>query len=293
MKLGLRVAGIRSTGRFVANHVERREQLDAMGFVWRLRNAPVADDDIPFEQIFDALEVYKQEMGNLDVDQSFVVPNTEPWKLSTRGLPLGSKIPVIRSKSYLRDNPSAEDKLREIGFEFDGKAAANNQRFKLVYDALTAYKANFGDLLVPQPYVIPDNSPSFPEHTWGLRLGARVNAIRSQGTFVKTSPDRREMLDEIGFAWEPPPSSTGKKRGRKKKEETEEEGEGTSGLTLGDLANYSPVVNQQSPTWGTGTSPLEGEEGQVVSPDPNSELAIMERGEHDEWWAGVDFSFLS
>jgi hypothetical protein len=152
----------------------------------------------------------------------------------------------------------------------------------LVYDALTAYKAVHGDLLVPQPFVIPSNSDSYPEHTWGLRLGARVNAIRSQGTFVKTDPSRREMLDDIGFAWEPPPSLTGKKRGRKRKEEVEEPSTDETNLTLGDLANYSPVVNQQSPTWGTGTSPLEAGQGQGVAADPNSELAIMERGEQGD-----------
>jgi len=111
--------------------------------------------------------------------------------MQTRGLPLGSKISLIRSKAYLKDNLGAEQQLRDIGFEFDGKAAANNHRFKLVFDALQAYKSVHGDLLIPQPYVISEGDPKFPSHTWGLRLGARVNAIRSQGTFVKVRKGRR------------------------------------------------------------------------------------------------------
>jgi len=46
MKLGLRVAGIRSTGRFVANDDLRRQQLDDMGFVWRLRNSPAVGEHL-------------------------------------------------------------------------------------------------------------------------------------------------------------------------------------------------------------------------------------------------------
>jgi hypothetical protein len=54
-------------------------------------------------------------------------------------------------------------------------------------------------------------------------LGARVNAIRSQGTFVNANPARRQSLDEIGFVWTPPPTERGRKRGRKKTEEMDAE----------------------------------------------------------------------
>jgi hypothetical protein len=100
--------------------------------------------------------------------------------------------------------------------------AANDSRFQKVYDSLVTYKKLNGDLLVPQPFVVPEE-PDWPESTWGLRLGARVNAIRSQGTFVNTNPDRRKQLDDIGFIWSPPPSATGRRRGRKKKVEVEAE----------------------------------------------------------------------
>ena len=48
-------------------------------------------------------------------------------------------------------------------------------------------------------------------------MGARVNAVRSQGTFVRTNPERRAQLDDLGFEWELPSSAGGKKRGRKRK----------------------------------------------------------------------------
>lgn len=46
MKLGLRVAGIRSTGRYIANDQARRKELDDIGFVWRLRNSVERDSDV-------------------------------------------------------------------------------------------------------------------------------------------------------------------------------------------------------------------------------------------------------
>ena len=195
-----------------------------MGFLWRLRApSPDKDMDVSFDQIYDALVTYRKEVqpeGSLILPSNFIVPNYDPWPEATRGMPLGKKIPSVRTKAYLKANPGATEKLESIGFEFDGKVAANDARFSNVYNALVRYKELNGDLLVPQPFIIPDESSEWPEETWGLRLGARVNAIRSQGTFVKSNPARKDQLNELGFEWELPAAS-GKKRGRKKKAEIE------------------------------------------------------------------------
>ncbi len=151
-------------------------------------------------------------------------------------MPLGKKVPSVRTKAYLKANPGATEKLKAIGFEFDGKVAANDAKFNNVYNALVRYKDLNGDLLVPQPFVVPEGSADWPEETWGLRLGARVNAIRSQGTFVKTNPARKDLLNELGFEWELP--SRGKKRGRKKKAENEAlAGPAPPGLLEGNSAS--------------------------------------------------------
>lgn len=224
LKLGQRVAAIRSTGKYVQDDDERRKILDDMSFLWRLR-APSPDKkmDVTFDQIFDALQTFRTEIqteGSLNVPANFIVPNYDPWPETTRGMPLGKKIPTVRSKAFLNANPGAKEKLLQIGFQLNGKVAANDARYNLVYNALVRYKEIHGDLLVPQPFIIPETSEDWPEEARGLRLGARVNAIRSQGTFVKTNPERREQLDKLGFEWELP-SATGVKRGRKKKTDTE------------------------------------------------------------------------
>lgn len=227
VKLGQRVASIRSTGKYVQNNEARRKLLEDMGFLWRLRavSPEKSMEGITFDQIYDALLTYKQEfptqLGGINVPINFIVPDCDPWPESTRGLPLGKKFPMVRTKNYLKANPGATGKLTSLGFEFDGKVAANDARFNKVFEALKRYKEIYGDLLVPQPFVIPEGSADWPKETWGVRLGARVNAIRSQGTFVNKNPERREMLDDIGFAWSPPLSERGRKPGRRKKEENE------------------------------------------------------------------------
>lgn len=225
LKLGQRVAAIRSTGKFVHNE-ERRKILDDMGFLWRLRAALKEKDvkGLSFDQLYDALVAYRDNMqdgkGPLNIPNNFEVPDCDPWPENSRGLPLGRKLASIRSKSFLTANPGAKEKLKAIGFQLDGKVAANDARFQLVYDALKRYKEIYSDLLVPQPFVVP-KSKEWPEQTWGLRLGARVNAIRSQGTFVNSNPERKELLGDLGFVWTPTKTERGSRRGRRRKEETE------------------------------------------------------------------------
>lgn len=228
LKLGQRVAAIRSTGKYVHDE-KRRKVLDDMGFVWRLRATSAAKDDakgLTFDQLHTALVTYREHVQNgkgpISIPNNFVVPDCDPWPQNVRGLPLGKRITSMRSKSFLSANPGAKEKLQQIGFPLDGKVAANDARFQLVFGALQRYKEIYGDLLVPQPFVVPENSKEWPEATWGLRLGARVNAVRSQGTFVNSHPDRRQMLDDIGFVWIPSKSEGGNRRGRRRKEEMEQ-----------------------------------------------------------------------
>jgi Helicase associated domain len=228
MPLGKRVSQIRSEGKYIENNDRRRQQLDKLGFVWRLRSetqSAIDSVDISFVQIYEALKVYRSEVqptGPLTVPAEFTVPESTRWPESLRGLPLGRSVQKLRSTSYLNEHPGAEEKLNAIGFQVSAKAAANDARFDNVYAALQRYLEIYGDLLVPQPFEVPSDSQDWPKATWGLRLGARVNAIRSQGTFVKSDPERRQLLDEIGFIWTPP-EGEGRKRGRKSKSEIEAE----------------------------------------------------------------------
>ncbi len=231
--MGHRVAAIRATGRFVKDQPERLKALEKLGFQWQLRSGGSSSssdglDGVTLDQIYSALATYRQQVAQktgssgplASVPPTFVVPNSPPWPENTRGLPLGKLLPLVRSKAFLKSNPAAKEQLEALDVELDGKTAINDARFQKVYEALKRYREIHGDLLVPQPFVVPTKSNQWPDDLWGLRLGARVNAIRSQGTFVSNNPDRKKLLDDLGFIWSPPTlTDRGKKRGRRSKAE--------------------------------------------------------------------------
>eukprot|EP00522_Entomoneis_paludosa_P001294 CAMPEP_0172472340 /NCGR_PEP_ID=MMETSP1065-20121228/68285_1 /TAXON_ID=265537 /ORGANISM="Amphiprora paludosa, Strain CCMP125" /LENGTH=1042 /DNA_ID=CAMNT_0013230471 /DNA_START=191 /DNA_END=3319 /DNA_ORIENTATION=+ len=229
-----------------------------------------ANEFVSLEQMYTALAIYsKLNDGSIIVPTSFVVPTTGPWPDSVKELPLGRQMASGALVKELKksENERWKSKFAELGFpnsdapaatlasmitavapppasvpptsyddgmetqrDEDGIAlTANDVRFQKVYLALQVYHAVYGDLLVPQPFVVPD-TPDWPKDTWGLRLGARVNAIRSQGTFVNKNPERRQMLDDLGFAWNPPRSETN--RGRRKVSESDDD---------------SPAANKEAP----------------------------------------------
>jgi hypothetical protein len=77
LKLGVRVAAIRSAGRYVKDHPERKAALDEMGFEWRLRDhthrQQVGADS--FQQVYEALKLYKEHVdSDLNVPNLFVIP---------------------------------------------------------------------------------------------------------------------------------------------------------------------------------------------------------------------------
>eukprot|EP00985_Skeletonema_marinoi_P011185 scaffold5302_cov115-Skeletonema_marinoi.AAC.1 len=224
----------------VSSPVEDEDEWRTVLAAFQMYKAAYGDLKVPSRfvvPVYDALKTYREQVqptGPLDVPANYVVPDCEPWPDSTRGLPLGKIIPAVRTKAYYKQHPEAEAKLNSLGFQPDVTTAANDLRYKRVFDALKKYKELYGDLLVPQPFTVPD-SEDWPEEVRGLRLGARVNAIRSQGTFVKSNPARRDELDELGFVWEPPTNAEGKKRGRKRKDEMEAEGDDSASGAMASL----------------------------------------------------------
>jgi hypothetical protein len=197
VKLGVRVAAIRSAGRYVKDHPKRKQDLDDLGFEWRLRDSsnkhPVVDD--LFEQVYEALVCYKREVDEeLNVPTDFIVPSSDPWPESTRGLTLGVHVQSVRAKDKLvYGHEERERRLNELGFQWEetGRTVFSKKRFDIVYTALKAYKEVYGNLIVPQAFVVPTDDEFWPEEARGLKLGARVNAIRCQGTLVSNSPERR------------------------------------------------------------------------------------------------------
>lgn len=283
LRLGKAVSEMRSTGKFLQgpNATERRRILEDMGFVWQVRDS--LNERVPLDQLYQALAAYKQivagEKDNWSVPGNYVVPDLDPWPESVRGLPLGSQL--VNLKRRVAKNKNLRERFGKLGMdlfadeETPEKLSANDIRFSNVYKALQTYKATYGDLLVPQPFKVP-KSPDWPKETWDLRLGARVNAIRSQGTFVNSYPERRQMLDDLGFVWLTDKEGTRRRRTARGEDEydddddddddeddedddedgdsSDEEADSDSlfdeSFDFGQDFDFSPEGEKTAPTWG-------------------------------------------
>ena len=205
MRLGIKVSTIRSSGRYIKQYPERKALLDSWGFEWSLRDSN-KDKDI-FDDILLAMISYKKHVDeSITIPSDFKVPSEEPWPQSTHGLNLGQYAELIQKRDKtLNLNDEKEQKLIDIGFALEEtpRKAFSKKRFDIVYAALKCYKELYNDLRVPQVFVVPSEEP-WPEETWELKLGARVNAIRCQGTLITKDMKRRKLLDDLGFIWELP-----------------------------------------------------------------------------------------
>jgi len=64
---------------------------------------------------------------------------------------------------------------------------------------LVKYKDLFGDMLVPQEFIVPIGNITWPEETWGKKLGSTVLNIRAGRNYV----NEKEDLRNIGFNFDP------------------------------------------------------------------------------------------
>jgi len=74
-----------------------------------------------------------------------------------------------------------------------------------VLHALKVYRAHYGDLDVPQDYVINESvlleGVGFPEEYEDMQLGEAVAGIRIGDIDGYEDPERRAVLDALGFVW--------------------------------------------------------------------------------------------
>mmetsp|Transcript_24312 Transcript_24312/g.33740 ORF Transcript_24312/g.33740 Transcript_24312/m.33740 type:complete len:388 (-) Transcript_24312:78-1241(-) len=75
-------------------------------------------------------------------------------------------------------------------------------KWNTLWEALLNYKELHGNLAVPHKFVVPENDHKWPQNLWKLKLGEMVRNIRTVGIHIKTNPDRRAQLNEIGFVWD-------------------------------------------------------------------------------------------
>ena len=143
------------------------QRLNDLGFVWDAR-------DQQWEGNFEALAAYKAEFGNCEVPSDFVY----------RGLKLGFWVSNQRAKKETLA-PDRVHRLNDIGFVWD----VLTQQWEDNFEALAAYKAEFGDCLVPPKFVYQ-----------GKKLGGWVVKQRTNREII--GPEKFQRLSDIGFIWD-------------------------------------------------------------------------------------------
>jgi hypothetical protein len=163
--------------------LDRKRSLDEIGFAWKDDGGGRKPDDKLWHQHYEKLVEFKRINGDCMVPKNY-----------EQNRSLGRW--VARQRSYHDNNELALDRMKildELGFDWKGESHCNfNQNDKLwhqQYEKLLEFKRINGNCMVPKSYE-QDKS-----------LGWWVARQRSYHGNNKMRPDRKIILDEIGFAW--------------------------------------------------------------------------------------------
>ncbi|KAI9905325.1 hypothetical protein PsorP6_013543 [Peronosclerospora sorghi] len=202
--LGYIVDGINSMHMFRAEIREDKPKLKAIGYVWESLFGKWTKELLP------ALRLYKAKYGHCDVPSWWIVPtNDNAWPTVLRGYELGKY--VVRVRRNGRNNVDVADVLPELdalGFQF---TAFESNFVDRVLPALEVYATIYGDTHVPPGFIVPSNS-TWPEPSWGTKLGRTVRIIRNQHQYAQQVERYRDRLEKIGFVWSTSKSLAATKR---------------------------------------------------------------------------------
>lgn len=160
-----------------------------------------ADD---WDATLDCLRAFVEVSGEALPRHSFVVPSHEPYPPGRWGDRLGARYTRLQRIAHQgKLSKGRRVALEAIGIDL---RTADERGFDLMMQALEAYLAQHGDITVPMSFVVPHDDLSWPGACWGLRLGNRVNAVRTKGRYLKGKewPERTARLESLGFVWAVP-----------------------------------------------------------------------------------------
>ena len=189
--LGASVTDIRSNEIYLKDRPDRVAELNRMGFIWDIYEEQ-------WQRILDSMHAYKKLHGDLKVPYDFVVPSEAPWPEDAWGINLGTRLASIRNQeNYVKGRPDRVAELNRMGFIWN----IYEEQWQRILKSLHVYKKLHGDLKVPYDFAVPSEA-LWPEDAWGINLGKRVSAIRSNEIYVKDRPDRVVELNRMGFIWD-------------------------------------------------------------------------------------------
>lgn len=187
--LGLHVAQLRKQREELPR--DQIDALDALGFVWSVRDAKWTEYFLP------GLRRFHELHGHADVPLAFAVPEDDPrWPRQLAGYLLGRHVYMVRSGKYAAQAAASQDELQRLGFSMSVSEKAWKEN---IFPALEAFAREFGHCDVHQEFVVPALDP-WPAKAWGLKLGQTVKGIR-QGAYEPQTRASRAELEALGFVW--------------------------------------------------------------------------------------------
>jgi len=190
VRLAKKIYHLRFWHRFVVGSPQRRNQLDALGYLW-----PRLQDE--YNLILEALVIFKSIHGHLLVPSKFVVPCEKDWPEHLWDMALGTKVNQIRVRhDFITNHPSRWLQLHEMGFVWN----CDDRSFALTTLAFKQFRDIYGHTQVPVQFVVP-HSEMWATEIRGLKLGEKVRKIKQGVLFIKSKPQRIESLEKVGFEW--------------------------------------------------------------------------------------------
>ena len=170
---------------------ERKDLLEKIGMRFETR-----DNDEVWTQMYMLAELYFKEYGNLEISKKFKTLNGTDE--DENGYNLGQWQSWQRKK-YKKSKLSKErkDLLEKIGMRFETRD--NDEVWNQMYMLVELYFKEYGNLEIPSKFKTLNGTD---EDENGYNLGIWLVSQRQMYKKGKLSPERKELLDQIGMIWE-------------------------------------------------------------------------------------------
>ena len=171
ISLGNSVYKIRNRGDHLGgnnpNAWSRRQQLDAIGFVWDVQELRFSKFSSAL-QLFGRIEQQQQQQqsmsssstihtGALKVPSQFVIPRSSRYPNELWGYRLGERCTQVRQKElYIKGHPHRLQILGDLGFYVTGGSNNNLRWLEVVHAAAVYSQMNNNKLEVPTKFVVPE-----------------------------------------------------------------------------------------------------------------------------------------
>ncbi|MGK3750129.1 MAG: hypothetical protein ACI8RD_002428 [Bacillariaceae sp.] len=158
ISLGNSVYKIRNRGDHLSgnnpNAFSRRNQLDAIGFVWDVQELRFTKFCIAL-QLFGRIEQHRETIA-VKVPSQYIVPRSSRWPNDMWGYRLGERCTQIRQKElYIKGHPHRLKILADYGFYVTGGSNNNLRWLEVVHAAAVYSQMNSNSLDVPTKFVVP------------------------------------------------------------------------------------------------------------------------------------------